>query len=70
MTFSNLSATSNLWMHTLGLSREGPSRTGHQRNLPSKANLTGVPGISRCYISGILPIAIGDDGGTGIWEVL
>jgi hypothetical protein len=31
----------------LGLSRERPSRTDHPRNLPSKANLTGVLGNPR-----------------------
>jgi len=70
MTFSALSVTFDFWMHILGVSREGPSKTFHRRNLPSKAkaNLRGLPGISRWEISCLLPLVNGNDIGRGHWE--
>lgn len=37
MTVSNLYLMLRSWVYILGLLREVPPRTGHQRNLPSKA---------------------------------
>jgi hypothetical protein len=44
MTLSKLHPMFKFWVHILGRSRERLLRMGQQRNLPLKANLTGVPG--------------------------
>ncbi len=69
MTFSNGYPTFNVGKHILGVSRKLPPRADH-RKLPSKSNLmvncrVARPGRTRCSISRILPVVIGNKDGKG-----